>query len=132
MVLATNLGFPRLGAQRELKWVIERYWSGKSSQAEVEKTARELRQRHWKFQSDLDLDHIPSNDFSLYYHVLDMSVMLGAVPSRFRESGMALASRRETVTAPGDPHFIAPASPIITGIISGAATECRISQEQHP
>src|SRR5438552_16887951 len=84
MVLAANLGLPRLGAQRELKWAIERYWSGKTSQAEVEKTARELRQRHWKFQSDLDLDHIPSNDFSLYYHVLDMSVMLGAVPSRFR------------------------------------------------
>jgi Cobalamin-independent synthase, N-terminal domain len=38
MVLATNLGFPRLGAQRELKWAIERCWSGKSSQAEVEKT----------------------------------------------------------------------------------------------
>ena len=38
MVLATNLGFPRLGAQRELKWAIERYWSGNSSQADVEKT----------------------------------------------------------------------------------------------
>src|SRR2546425_11598476 len=87
MVLATNLGFPRLGAQRELKWAIERYWSGKTSQAEVEKTARELRQRHWRLQSDLGLDHIPSNDFSLYDHVLDMSVMLGAVSSRFCERG---------------------------------------------
>ena len=87
MVLATNLGFPRLGGQRELKWAIERYWSGKGSQAEVEKTACELRERHWKLQSDLGLDHIPSNDFSLYDHVLDTSVMLGAVPSRFRESG---------------------------------------------
>jgi 5-methyltetrahydropteroyltriglutamate--homocysteine methyltransferase len=87
MVLATNLGFPRLGGQRELKWAIERYWSGKGSQTEVEKTACELRERHWKLQSDLGLDHIPSNDFSLYDHVLDTSVMLGAVPSRFRESG---------------------------------------------
>jgi len=87
MVLATNLGFPRLGVQRELKWAIERYWSGKISQAEVEKTARELRAKHWKLQSDLGLDHIPSNDFSLYDHVLDTSVMLGEVPSRFRESG---------------------------------------------
>ena len=87
MVLATNLGFPRLGGQRELKWAIEKYWSGKGSQAEVEKTACELRERHWKLQSDLGLDHIPSNDFSLYDHVLDTSVMLGAVPSRFRESG---------------------------------------------
>ncbi len=64
MVLATNLGFPRLGGQRELKWAIERYWSGKGSQAEVEKTACELRERHWKLQSDLGLDHIPSNDIS--------------------------------------------------------------------
>src|SRR5262249_27195976 len=87
VVLATNLGFPRLGGQRELKWAIERYWSGKGSQAAVEKTACELRERHWKLQSDLGLDHIPSNDFSLYDHVLDTSVMLGAVPSRFRESG---------------------------------------------
>jgi 5-methyltetrahydropteroyltriglutamate--homocysteine methyltransferase len=87
MVLATNLGFPRLGAQRELKWAIESYWSGNSSQTDVEKTARELRARHWKLQSDLGLDRIPSNDFSLYDHVLDTSMMLGAVPSRFRESG---------------------------------------------
>jgi hypothetical protein len=46
--------------------------------------------------------------------------------------GYGFASRRETVTAPGDPHFIAPASPIITGIISGTASECRISEEQYP
>ena len=84
MVLATNLGFPRLGAQRELKWAIESYWAGKSSQAEVERTASELRARHWKLQSDLGVDHVPSNDFSLYDHVLDTSVMVDAVPSRFR------------------------------------------------
>jgi 5-methyltetrahydropteroyltriglutamate--homocysteine methyltransferase len=82
MVLATNLGFPRLGAQRELKWAIEKYWSGKSSQAEVEKAASGVRERHWRLQRDLGLDHIPSNDFSLYDHVLDTSVMLGAVPSQ--------------------------------------------------
>jgi len=85
MVLATNLGFPRLGAQRELKWAVEKYWSGKSSPAELEETARNLRERHWKLQSGLELDHIPSNDFSLYDHVLDASVMVGAVPTRFRD-----------------------------------------------
>ena len=87
MVTATNLGFPRLGAQRELKWAVEKYWSGKSSQAEVERTASDLRARHWKLQKALGLDHIPSNDFSLYDHVLDTSVMVDAVPSRFRQSG---------------------------------------------
>jgi 5-methyltetrahydropteroyltriglutamate--homocysteine methyltransferase len=87
MVLATNLGFPRLGAQRELKWAIEKYWAGKSSQADVERAASELRARHWKLQSDLGLDHFPCNDFSLYDHVLDTSMMVDAVPSRFRTTG---------------------------------------------
>jgi 5-methyltetrahydropteroyltriglutamate--homocysteine methyltransferase len=83
MVLASNLGFPRLGAQRELKWAIEKYWQGKSSQAELDKIALELRHRHWRLQHELGLDHIPSNDFSLYDHVLDTAVMVGAIPSRF-------------------------------------------------
>jgi 5-methyltetrahydropteroyltriglutamate--homocysteine methyltransferase len=94
MTLATNLGFPRLGAQRELKWAVEKYWSGKISQAEVENTARLLREKHWKLQVELGLDHIPSNDFSLYDHVLDTTMMVGAIPSRFREdeelSGLSL------------------------------------------
>lgn len=85
MVAATNLGFPRLGAQRELKWAVEQYWSGKSSPTELEETARNLREKHWKLQFDLGIDHIPSNDFSLYDHVLDASVLVGAVPSRFRK-----------------------------------------------
>src|SRR5215467_11582952 len=87
MVLATNLGFPRLGAQRELKWAIENYWAGNSSQAAVERTASELRAYHWKLQSDLGVDHIPSNDLSLYDHVLDTTLMVDAVPSRFRTTG---------------------------------------------
>jgi 5-methyltetrahydropteroyltriglutamate--homocysteine methyltransferase len=87
MVLATNLGFPRLGARRELKWAVEKYWSGRSSEAEVQKTASELRARHWRLQSDLGLDHVPCNDFSLYDHVLDTSMMVNAVPARFRQNG---------------------------------------------
>src|ERR1041384_6562036 len=86
MVRATNLGFPRLGAHRELKWAIEAYWAGRASQADLERTAAGLRERHWKLQSDLGLDHIPSNDFSLYDHVLDTSMMVNAIPSRFRST----------------------------------------------
>jgi 5-methyltetrahydropteroyltriglutamate--homocysteine methyltransferase len=84
MVVATNLGFPRLGAQRELKWAVEKYWSGKTSPSELQDTARVLRENHWKLQFDLGISHVPCNDFSLYDHVLDTCVMVGAVPRRFR------------------------------------------------
>ncbi|HSS02969.1 MAG TPA: 5-methyltetrahydropteroyltriglutamate--homocysteine S-methyltransferase [Kofleriaceae bacterium] len=83
-VLATCLGFPRIGRDRELKKAVEAYWAGKSTEAELQRTARELRRTHWAAMKDAGLDHIPSNDFSLYDHVLDTAVMLGVVPERFR------------------------------------------------
>ncbi len=79
----TALGFPRIGENRELKRALEKFWSQKSSAAELEKTARELRARHWKTQSDAGLDSVPCNDFSLYDQVLDTSCLLGNVPARF-------------------------------------------------
>jgi len=76
-------GFPRIGEQRELKFALENYWSGKSSYEEVEQTAKELRVRHWRYQQEAGIEVISSNDFSLYDNMLDTSVMLGAVPDRF-------------------------------------------------
>jgi 5-methyltetrahydropteroyltriglutamate--homocysteine methyltransferase len=87
MVLATNLGFPRIGAQRELKKAVEAYWKGKSSADELQKTAKELRARHWKLQKDAGIDHIPSNDFSFYDQILDLSCTLGCVPERYNWKG---------------------------------------------
>ncbi len=84
---SANLGFPRIGAQRELKKAVEAYWKGSSSQAELLATAKELRQRHWRWQREAGLTFIPSNDFSFYDHVLDTIAMLGAVPERFHFSG---------------------------------------------
>jgi len=83
MVLATNLGFPRVGADRELKKAQEAYWKGKIPQDELLKVGRDMRLRHWKMQQDAGLDHIPSNDFSFYDHVLDMACLLGCVPERY-------------------------------------------------
>jgi len=83
-VLATCLGFPRIGSDRELKKALESYWSGKTSARELEATARELRRRHWTTMKTAGIDHVPSNEFSLYDHVLDTAVMVGAVPVRFR------------------------------------------------
>ena len=78
-----SLGFPRMGAGRELKFALEAFWAGKQSQAELEATARDLRARHWQLQSTASITHIPSNDFCLYDQVLDMLVALGATPERF-------------------------------------------------
>ena len=78
-----NLGFPRMGRQRELKFALEDFWSGKQTEVELLKVARTLRAEHWKLQRAAGLDFIPSNDFSLYDQVLDALVLLGATPERF-------------------------------------------------
>jgi 5-methyltetrahydropteroyltriglutamate--homocysteine methyltransferase len=87
MVLATNLGFPRIGANRELKKAVESYWQGKLVKEELFKTAQDLRLKHWKLQQAAGINHIPSNDFSLYDQMLDMTCLLGAVPERYGWSG---------------------------------------------
>lgn len=84
MVLATNLGFPRIGPHRELKFALEGYWSGDSTAGELLATARAIRRGSWALQAGSGLDLVPCNDFSLYDHVLDMAVTVGAVPEPYR------------------------------------------------
>ena len=80
MITTHNLGFPRIGAKRELKFALESYWRGESSREELTAIGAQLRQRHWTEQSKLDL--VPVGDFAFYDQVLDMSFMLGNLPSR--------------------------------------------------
>ena len=80
MVTTHNLGFPRIGRNRELKFALEKYWKGDISEQALSDTATDLRIQHWQDQSMLDW--IPVGDFSLYDHVLDMSFMLGNIPER--------------------------------------------------
>ncbi|MET0755587.1 MAG: 5-methyltetrahydropteroyltriglutamate--homocysteine S-methyltransferase [Pseudoxanthomonas sp.] len=80
-----NLGFPRIGARRELKRALEAHWRGETSAAQLQDTARDLRQRHWRLQKDAGADVVPSNDFSLYDHVLDTAFLFDAIPDRYRE-----------------------------------------------
>src|SRR4051812_36814398 len=87
MVLSANLGFPRVGAKRELKRAQEAYWSKEISLDELTKVGAELRARHWKLQKDAGIDHIPSNDFTMYDHVLSTCAMVGAVPERYEWKG---------------------------------------------
>jgi len=82
MVTTHNLGFPRIGAKRELKFALESYWKGESSRDELKSLGAQLRQRHWINQTALDL--APVGDFSFYDQVLDMSFALGNLPERVR------------------------------------------------
>ncbi|WP_447728795.1 5-methyltetrahydropteroyltriglutamate--homocysteine S-methyltransferase [Sphingomonas koreensis] len=82
-VTIATLGFPRIGPRRELKFALESFWSGKSDEATLLEAAAGLRTATWARQTALGADWLPSNDFSLYDHVLDTSVMLGAVPARY-------------------------------------------------
>jgi 5-methyltetrahydropteroyltriglutamate--homocysteine methyltransferase len=83
MVQSANLGFPRVGLNRELKRATESYWRGESDYLALCKAGAELRARHWRLQRDLSIDVVPSNDFSFYDHMLDTTVMVGAIPPRF-------------------------------------------------
>ncbi len=83
MAIATSLGFPRMGRHRELKKALEQHWAGKATAEVLNETARTIRLTHWKLQQKAGLDIVPCNDFSLYDHVLDTAVMVGAVPDRF-------------------------------------------------
>lgn len=84
-MLKNNLGYPRVGAHRELKKACEQYWAGKISREELFSVSRKLRQQHWELQKDAGIDLIPCNDFSFYDQVLDTSLMLGAIPLRYTE-----------------------------------------------
>jgi 5-methyltetrahydropteroyltriglutamate--homocysteine methyltransferase len=82
MVTTHNLGYPRIGAKRTLKFALEDYWKGKSGGDDLDKIGAGLRQQHWQDQQALNL--APVGDFSYYDQVLDMSFMLGNVPQRVR------------------------------------------------
>ena len=82
MVLTHNLGFPRIGAKRELKLAQEAFWTGQASEIELLANAKELRILNWRAQQSLDL--VPVGDFSLYDQVLDMSFTLGNLPKRVK------------------------------------------------
>jgi len=82
-----NLGYPRIGARRELKMAVESYWRGESTSEQLEEAAAKLRRENWMTQKEAGIDWIPSNDFSFYDQMLDLSCLLGNVPSRFEWNG---------------------------------------------
>ncbi len=79
------IGFPRIGEQRELKKALESYWGGKITVDELQNTAADLRKRHWIYQKNAGIDMISINDFSFYDNMLDMSVILNAIPEKYKD-----------------------------------------------
>ncbi|WP_369386847.1 5-methyltetrahydropteroyltriglutamate--homocysteine S-methyltransferase [Streptomyces sp. CG1] len=83
---ATVYGYPRQGRNRELKKSIEGYWQGRVTADALRATAAELRHGTWRQLTDAGADEVPTGDFSYYDHVLDTTVMLGAIPARHRDA----------------------------------------------
>ena len=83
MTMAINLGFPRIGLKRELKKALESYWKGDITRDALMSVGKELRTRHWLLQKEAGFQVVPTNDFSLYDHMLDTSCMFGVIPDRY-------------------------------------------------
>ncbi|WP_199152888.1 5-methyltetrahydropteroyltriglutamate--homocysteine S-methyltransferase [Chromobacterium sp. ASV23] len=86
------LGFPRIGAKRELKTLLENHWQGEIDEAGLLQGAKELRQKHWLLQKGAGVALSPVGDFSLYDHVLDAQLLVGAAPPRFGFNPAALTT----------------------------------------
>ncbi|HXA33631.1 MAG TPA: 5-methyltetrahydropteroyltriglutamate--homocysteine S-methyltransferase, partial [Acidimicrobiales bacterium] len=80
-------GMPRIGPGRALKRALEGYWAGRVTADQLEETAASIRRQNWQTMVAAGIDFVPSNDFSLYDHVLDAAVLVGAVPPWFGGGG---------------------------------------------
>lgn len=84
-----TLGFPRIGRNRELKKLLEGYWSGKTIRPTLLSEARNIRLGNWKLQQSSGIDIVASNDFSFYDQMLDMACLLGCAPERYVQHKVA-------------------------------------------
>ncbi|MDY7220939.1 5-methyltetrahydropteroyltriglutamate--homocysteine S-methyltransferase [Halalkalibacterium halodurans] len=86
-MLTSNLGYPRIGENREWKKALESFWANDTTEEQLLATMKELRLNHLRVQQEQEVDLIPVGDFTLYDHVLDMAVMFGIIPKRFLQQG---------------------------------------------
>ena len=103
MTTATITGYPRIGLNRELKRALEGYWSGKRTAVDLDSVAASVRRESWRHQRAAGIDLIPVNDFSLYDQMLDMMLVLGAIPPRFGWDGGAITHDLRFAMARGVP-----------------------------
>lgn len=83
MTTLHTLGFPRVGAKRELKFAQERYWRKELAEQDLLDVAKALRQKNWQHQAEANADFVTVGDFTFYDHILDLQVATGAIPTRF-------------------------------------------------
>src|SRR5262245_18136426 len=83
MAITHILGYPRIGARRELKFATESYWRAEATEEALESVGRSLRAEHWAKQEAAGLGFLSAGDFSYYDQMLDHRVLLGCVPARF-------------------------------------------------
>ncbi len=103
------LGFPRMGINRELKWALEKFWRGETTETDLVSVADDLKHRHWSLQASAGMDLLPVGDFSLYDHMLDTIAMLGAVPQRFEWDGDEISHKTYFHMARGNAEKSVPA-----------------------
>lgn len=90
MAIGHNLGFPRIGAHREMKKAVEAYWRGELSEAQLKEAEKQIQLTNWNIQAQAGIDFIPVGDFTWYDHVLDHSFMFGCIPDRFAQADQAV------------------------------------------
>ncbi|KAM6495784.1 Cobalamin-independent synthase, Catalytic domain containing protein [Amanita muscaria] len=89
MVSSSVLGFPRIGANREVKKAVEAYWAGKISADQLTKAAADVKKASWTSVKSQGVDFVPSGEFSLYDHVLDHSAAFNVIPKRYVGLGLS-------------------------------------------
>ena len=94
-------GMPRIGANRSLKRALEGFWAGRVTAEQLQETAASIRRRNWEAAAAAGIDFIPSNDFSLYDHVLDAAVMVGATSPTVRPRQAGARARALLRHGPG-------------------------------
>ncbi|PPR43793.1 MAG: 5-methyltetrahydropteroyltriglutamate--homocysteine methyltransferase [Alphaproteobacteria bacterium MarineAlpha6_Bin2] len=84
MVISSNLGYPRIGPNRELKWSLESFWKKEINETKLLEDISRIKKDNWIIQKKSGIQHVPSNDFSLYDHVLDTCLVVNAIPDRYK------------------------------------------------
>ena len=107
MAISHNLGFPRIGAQRELKKAVEAYWKGELDEVGLHSAGKALRTQNWQLQQEAGIQAIPVGDFAYYDQMLNMTALLGAAPARFGFDASMLNMEQYFTLARGDKNNIA-------------------------
>ena len=122
------LGFPRIGARRELKAALEAFWRGECDEAALRATGAQLRLRHWQVQRDAGLDLVAAGDFAWYDSMLDTTVRVGALPRRFGIAAPTLAETFELARG----NAAQPAMEMTSGSTRTTTTSFRSSSPAWP